>query len=368
MRVDLPVEGLRAKISNTPSELSLSLAADRHLDCCHGRIRKDAISTRNRHKELGSRKRIVLPRGAHKGGWKVGYSTDLGHAIHGDSMRFLADPGLSGLHGKVQLIFTSPPFPLHRKKSYGNLTGDTYVSWLSSYGAYFKKWLAPKGSIVMEIGNAWEPGRPTMSTLPTKALLHLMEANELYLCQEFICHNPARLPTPAQWVTVDRVRVKDSFTKVWWLSPSPNPKANNRHVLQEYSDDMKRLLATKKYNSGTRPSQHRIGKKSFLKNNRGAIPPSVLTIANTSSGDSYQNYCIDRGLDLHPARMPWQLADFFIKFLTSSGDVVLDPFGGSNVTGAEAEKLKRRWISIEANEQFLSGSKGRFLKRADHKT
>jgi DNA modification methylase len=306
---------------------------------------------------------VVLPRGVHKKAWKLAYRTAFGHAIQGESAGVLSDPGLSVNYGTAQLIFTSPPFPLRTKKSYGNFTGDEYVEWLAAYGALFKRWLAPTGSIVIEIGNAWEAGRPTMSTLPTKALLRFQEANELYLCQEFICHNPARLPTPAQWVTVKRVRVKDSFTKVWWLSPTPHPKANNRHVLQEYSDDMKRLLATRKYNAGKRPSQHHVGKSSFLSNNAGAIPPSVLTIANTRAGDDYQRYCAEKGHELHPARMPRELAEFFIRFLTSPGDLVIDPFAGSNTTGAVAERLGRRWLAIEANESYIRGSRGRFGKK-----
>lgn len=311
---------------------------------------------------LSRTKGVLLPRGVHRGGWKLAYRTELGRAIHGDSSAVLDDPALAENYGTGQLIFTSPPFPLRTKKSYGNLTGEAYLDWLAAYGARFKKWLAPTGSIVLEIGNAWEPGRPTMSTLPTKALLRLQEANDLYLCQEFICHNPARLPTPAQWVTVKRVRVKDSFTKLWWLSPTPHPKANNREVLQEYSDDMKRLLAKRKYNSGKRPSQHYIGAASFLSDNAGAIPPSVLTIANTRAGDDYQQFCAQNGHELHPARMPRELADFFVRFLTSPGDLVIDPFAGSNTTGAVAERLGRRWLSIEASQEYISGSRGRFQK------
>jgi site-specific DNA-methyltransferase (cytosine-N4-specific) len=58
--------------------------------------------------------------------------------------------------------------------------------------------------------------------------------------------------------------------------------------------------------------------------------------------------------------MPVGLAEFFIKFLTSPRNLVLDPFGGSNVTGAAAESLKRRWIAVEANGHYIQGSLGRF--------
>ena len=212
----------------------------------------------------------------------------------------------------------------------------------------------------MELGNAWVPGSPVMSPLALRALLAFLDKGKFHLCQQFIAYNPARLPSPAQWVNVERIRVKDSYTHVWWMSPSERPKADNRRVLKEYSKAMLDLLRLKKYNAGTRPSQHRIGKTSFLKNNSGAIPSNVLTLSNTSSVDPYLKYCRDHGLHPHEARMPTALPEFFIKFLTEAHDLVLDPFAGSNTTGAAAEKLKRRWLSVEANDEYIRGSLGRF--------
>src|SRR6185437_16645822 len=119
---------------------------------------------------------------------------------------------------------------------------------------------------VIEIGNAWMPGEPVMATHVIEAFLGFLKAGGLHLCQEFIWYNPARLPSPAQWVNVERVRVKDAFTRIWWMSPSTRPKEDNRNVLKVYSESMNGLLARKKYNAGKRPSEHHIGKKSFLTN------------------------------------------------------------------------------------------------------
>lgn len=291
---------------------------------------------------------------------EVAYATRLGRMLHGKSDELLSSDALSRYRGKVNLIFTSPPFPLNRKKRYGNEAGDEYIEWLNDFGPLLKKMLTANGSIVMEMGNSWEPGSPVMSTLALRALLKFQESNGFHLCQEFIWHNPARLPSPAQWVNVERIRVKDSFTKLWWLSTTKKPKANNRHVLQEYSASMKHLLKSGKYNSGKRPSQHNIGEESFLTDNGGAIPANVLTYANTQANDDYQNYCRKHNIQPHPARMPIDLAKFFIKFLTEPGDFVLDPFGGSNTTGAAAESLNRYWMSIEATNEYIQGSLGRF--------
>lgn len=290
----------------------------------------------------------------------VAYRTCYGQMYQGMAEDVLQLPSVARFRGKVQLILTSPPFPLNRKKKYGNHQGEQYIKWLASFGQQFKEMLTPDGSIVIEVGNSWEAGRPTMSTLATRSLIRFLEDNELYLCQEFVWHNPAKLPTPAQWVNVERIRLKDNFTKLWWMAPSPRPKANNREVLQPYSEAMRHLLRTGRYNPGRRPSEHNIGAKSFLADHGGSIPGNVITLANTGNGDAYQAYCKKRGIIPHPARMPCSLAKFFIKFLTDQGDIVLDPFGGSNTTGAAAEELKRYWISIEPREEYVEGSRGRF--------
>ena len=303
----------------------------------------------------------------------AGYRTKQGRLIV-SSIEDALDSELRKVRGKVDLVFTSPPFPLNTKKKYGNLTGDAYVKWLADLAPSLANLLCPTGSIVMEIGNAWEPGRPVMSLLTIKALLEFLERGDLNLCQEFVCHNPARLPSPAQWVTVDRIRVKDSYTHVWWMSPTDFPKANNRNVLTEYSPAMKALLRRKSYNSGRRPSGFDISETSFLKNNGGAIPPnliavdeapkpvaeSTLVLANTTSNDAYSSYCREHGLTPHPARMPAGLPRFFINLLTDPGDLVLDPFGGSNMTGAVAEELGRRWLTVEPDVDYAHASRGRF--------
>jgi site-specific DNA-methyltransferase (cytosine-N4-specific) len=300
------------------------------------------------------------------------YRTAAGRLFVGDAAATLAAPALRRWRGRVQLVFTSPPFPLCREKKYGNLRGEAYAEWLASFAKTLTEFLTPDGSIVLELGNGWESGQPTVSMAAIKALIAFQEAAGLHLCQEFIGYNPARLPTPAEWVTVRRVRVKDSFTRLWWLSPTPHPKADNRRVLTEYSASMKRLLQRGTYNGGRRPSEHSVGHESFLSNNGGAIPPNVLVppqadgpeatlvVANTGSNGAYQRACRAGQMKRHPARMPEGMAEFFVRFLTEPGDLVMDPFAGSNTTGAVAESLGRQWIGIERDEEYARCSQARF--------
>jgi len=291
---------------------------------------------------------------------EVAYQTKRGRMYQGLSDVILERPEFRSGRLTFQLVFTSPPFPLNRKKRYGNLDGSEYVDWLADIGTSMCEVLSDNGSIVMEMGNSWQSGRPTMSNLALEALLEFQRRNDLYLCQEFIWNNPAKLPTPAQWVNVERIRLKDSHTRLWWMSRSMKPEADNRRVLQPYSAAMEKLLRRGKYNAGSRPSEHKIGKRSFLKNHGGSIPGSVITIANTANSDGYIEYCRTRGVRPHPARMPIDLAEFFIRFLTKEGDLVLDPFSGSNTTGCAAERLGRFWVSIDSDPDYVAGSMGRF--------
>ena len=283
------------------------------------------------------------------------------------------------LAGNVQLLLTSPPFPLNTKKRYGNKQGDDYKKWFRRLAAVFTTLLKDDGSLVIEMGNSWVQGRPVQSLLHLECLLDLVNDPSfgLRLCQQFICYNPTRLPTPAQWVTVERIRLTDSFTHVWWLAKNDFPKADNRNVLRPYSESMKALLRRKTYNHGTRPSQHRISKTGFLKDHGGSIGhnlfeldafegnvatrvPNVMRLPNTRSTDLYLRNCRLNDVIPHPARMPIELANFFIALLTDAGDLVLDPFAGSNTTGYAAETMGRKWRSIEISAEYARHAKLRF--------
>ena len=142
------------------------------------------------------------------------FETKMGSYCLGDSTAILASSMGEKLQGKVQLIITSPPFPLNNKKSYGNLNGKAYKKWFSNLAELFSELITDDGSIVIEIGNSWVKDRPIQSLLHLESLLgfaHNPKAH-LRLCQEFICYNPSRLPSPAAWVTLNRIRTVDSFT------------------------------------------------------------------------------------------------------------------------------------------------------------
>lgn len=287
------------------------------------------------------------------------YFTDMGSAYLEDCMvvmKNMADES-------VDLILTSPPFALKRKKEYGNEDEDKYVDWFMGFSHDLKRVLKENGSFVIDLGGSYLPGFPVRSIYMFELLVRMVKEAGFYLAQEFYHYNPSRLPAPAEWVNVRRIRVKDSVNVVWWLSKSHYPKANNRNVLKQYSKSMEDLLRNG-YKPKKRPSGHDISDK-FSKDHGGAIPPNILELANTESNSQYLKMCRQNNLRPHPARFPEGFAEFFIKFLTDERDIVYDPFGGSNTTGAVAEKLNRFWLISETNKEYLDGSKYRFRKYFD---
>lgn len=287
------------------------------------------------------------------------FKTKLGRIYNGDSSTLLQR--VLKPHS-VDLIMTSPPFGLVRKKDYGNEDADRYIAWFAKFAAGFSRVLKPTGSLVIDIGGAWKKGQPTRSLYHFELLIMLCREYKFHLAQEFYWWNPAKLPSPAEWVNIRRVRVKDAINCIWWLSPTPYPKASNRRVLQPYSPSMQNLLKHG-YKAKLRPSGHDISTK-FQRDNGGAIPPNLIALANTESNSVYQRYCRKKGLVEHPARFPAGLPAYFIRMLTDPGDVVVDPFGGSCVTGEVAERLRRKWICCDLNKEYVEGAKGRFAPHA----
>jgi site-specific DNA-methyltransferase (cytosine-N4-specific) len=284
------------------------------------------------------------------------YTTRWGRAYHADALEILR-----GLHDdSVALVLTSPPFALRRKKAYGNVAANEYVDWLWPFAEEIHRVLRPDGSFVFDLGGAWNPGSGTRSLYQYELILRLTQRmpRPFHLAQEFYWYNPSKLPTPAEWVTIRRTRVKDAVNTLWWLSKTEEPQADNRRVLRPYSRSMRRLLRDG-YKVARRPSQHDIG-PHFQRDNGGAIPPNILTIPNTRSSDDYFRRCREADLPIHPARFPPGVPEFFIRFLTQPRQLVLDPFAGSNVTGQMAELLERRWMSVEIDADYVAGSQLRF--------
>jgi len=287
------------------------------------------------------------------------YSTSLGTCTCGDSLNLIERLP----DGGVNLVITSPPFALLRKKEYGNKSQDDYVDWLLAFLRAVRPKLAEDGSLVVDLGGAYEQGLPSRSLYNFRVLLRVVDELGYSLAEDFYWFNPSKLPSPIEWVNKRKIRAKDSVNTVWWFSKTPWPKADVTKVLAPYSERMKKLLEDPEafYSPAKRPSGHDIS-SGFGRDNGGAIPSNLLQIPNSESNSAYQRGCKLLEIKGHPARFPAKLPEFFIRLLTDPGDLVVDIFAGSNTTGAVAEAEGRQWQSFELDRSYVATSVLRFTE------
>lgn len=293
-------------------------------------------------------------------GIDAAYTTRQGAAFCGDSRELLKRLPDNSL----DLVMTSPPFALQRQKAYGNRDQSEYLDWLIEFAALVYRKLKPTGSFVMDVGGAYQKGVPSRSLYHLRLPIRFCDEVGFFLAEDFYWYNPAKLPSPIEWVNKRKIRAKDSVNNLWWFSKTEWPKADVSKVLVPYSGRMLKLIEDpdKFYKPKVRPSGHDIG-RGFAKDNGGAIPSNLLQIPNTESNGDYVAGCKLVNADRHPARFPSKLPQFFIRFLTDPGDTVLDIFAGSNTTGAVAETEGRRWLAFEERRDYLAASTFRFLPK-----
>src|SRR6266516_3878589 len=170
------------------------------------------------------------------------YTTELGAAYCGDALDLIGRLP----NGSVNLVVTSPPFALQREKEYLDRSGhkrqEDYVEWLGMFGKLILEKLQPDGSLVLDIGGAYVKGAPERALYPFRVLLKFCDDLGFKLAQDFYWHNPAKLPSPIEWVNKRKLRAKDSVNTVWWLSKNAWPKADVTKVLAPYSERMRKLI------------------------------------------------------------------------------------------------------------------------------
>ena len=286
------------------------------------------------------------------------YNTQYGSVYCGDSLNLITQLE----DDSVSLVITSPPFALLRKKEYWNKDQDEYIEWLAEFAKALLPKLKEDGSLVIDLGGAYEKGKPIRSLYNFKVLIHFCEVLGYHLAEEFYWYNPSKLPSPIEWVNKRKMRAKDSVNTVWWFSKSDFPKSDVTKVLTPYSDRMKKLLDNpeKYYQAKERPSGHNIS-TSFGSDNGGAIPSNLLQISNSESNSKYLTYCKKLNIKSHPARFPTKLPEFFVNMLTDENDLVVDIFAGSCTTGEVCDNLHRRWLGFELDRNYVANSIFRFI-------
>lgn len=130
------------------------------------------------------------------------------------------------------LIVTSPPYNLTRSKRYEyKRSEEEHVRWLTARAEAWKSLLSPTGSVFLNTSDVWLPGAPEQSLWQERVILNMVDRLGYHLCEKLFWYSPSKMPSPAEWVTVRRVRVTPAVETIWWLSKTPNPKSSNRNIL-----------------------------------------------------------------------------------------------------------------------------------------
>lgn len=288
----------------------------------------------------------------------VAFSTELGVALWADCSAF------QGWQDRVDLILSSPPFPLQRKRRYGGPEPHQYVEFVLRSLEPLVGQLSPGASVVLHLGHdLFEPNSPARTMHQAELMLALRRELGLQLMDQ-LCWVGSKPPGPTQWASRQRMQLNSAWEPLLWLSPNPRSvKADNRRVLLPHSDRQRRLIArggeqrTAVYGDGA----YRVKPGSFGGQTEGMIAKNVLRFGSRCPDqDRYRAYARVEGLPVHAASMPLALASFLVQWLTEPGDLVADPFGGTVTTGRAAEVNGRRWVVTENVLEYLLGGRGRF--------
>ena len=260
----------------------------------------------------------------------------------------------------VDLIMTSPPYPILKGKEYGKIGTAPWLEWMTKLAATWRPLLTDTGSLMVNLGSATIEGYPVQSPYIERFTLALIDDLGYHLADRLYWHNPTKMASPMKWVALKRVRVKPSVEPILWFSKTEHPKADNRRVLRPYAEGTKKYELGKPRAPVTRPSGLEIGANSFTKDNGGSIPNVLIESTNAAPNRGWRMKCKDAGIKPHPATFPPAVPEFAIKLTTEENDLVYDPFMGSGTTCAVAEELGRRWIGSENSLEYLRTAALRF--------
>ena len=126
------------------------------------------------------------------------------------------------------------------------------------------------------------------------------------------------------------------------FKPHPNGWSCRRETMEKRDEDNEIVYPRKP--DGSFDHSRRPTRKSYLKDKKGILVHSIWIDINrlNSMGKERVGY---------PTQKPVELLERIIKASSVEGDMVFDPFCGSGTTLVAAERLNRRWIGVDINEQ-----------------
>ena len=258
--------------------------------------------------------------------------------IHGDCLSVLDHID----HDSIDLIVTSPPYAMQRKKTYGGITEEDYPDWIEQIGIKLKKVMKPTGSFVLNIKEHVSDGR--RSNYVMKSVLKLSE--HFTFSDTYIWRKTNPFPTGS------KRRLKDGFEYCFWFTKGKYKFYPDQVLVKSNS----RFLESEKRRKNT--GMHNTNNGSGMNMARRVSSSELVRPSNVI------DLAVDTTNHIHPATFPAGLPEFFIKLMTDKNDIILDPFMGSGTTGVAALNNNRDFIGIEINNDYYSEASNRIAKIA----
>ncbi len=292
------------------------------------------------------------------------FETANGEAIWADAVTAAGHLQDSSLN----LIFSSPPYPILSGRSYGAFTDAELIELIVRCARDWKRALKDDGSLILNFRDVWQKGSPTRSLYQERLLLALCDDLKYHFVDRFIWKNPSHTPE-SPWVTIKKVRTNLDAESLFALSRTPNPKWDVRRVLVDAKPSTVSTYLRRYARGVTGTTTGPSGQNTNFEEQMAAvaagqtlkvIPRNVLEFSNADTKKVWRQALEKAGLPRHDAPMPLGLAEFFVKLTTEVGDLIYDPFGGSCTTGLAAENTGRRWMASDRSLAHILGAALRF--------
>jgi len=247
----------------------------------------------------------------------------------------------------VNLVITSPPYAdvLYYGESVKTFTSDKYIPWITEVAKEVQRILTSDGSFIFNIGNKTDNGCRSLYVMDT--ILAFVRDAGLFLHDEYFWFKNA-MPNGSE------KRLHNEVEYIYHFVKTPNNfKCNMDNVREQYSKSHTRMInSQKRLNSnkvvsadGTSIQPPKRVRNPL--NPLGKIPNNIFNFP-TAASDRHKGKTVK-----HPAPFHRELPEWYIKWLTDPGDVVLDPFMGSGTTAEAAIILDRKYLGFEINKTYL---------------